>query len=133
LTAILTLIACYNIGCLRLSYFNEWRYDADMKNVYAVLARYNHTYGMTKVITNWRYVAALNCYRLMSGQETLEEFPGAPGRVNYYPPGFQAYVVYYPVDEDFFKREGLKLVYHDNFTDATVVIRPEVESGPPAR
>jgi len=131
LTAILTLIACYNIGCLRLTYFNEWKYDADMKNVYAVLARYNHTYGMTKVITNWRYVAALNCYRLMSGQETLEEFPGAPGVVNYYPPGFQAYVVYYPVDEGFFKREGLKLVYHDKFTDATVVIRPEVESAPP--
>ena len=63
LAAILTLIACYNIGCLRLTYFNEWKYDADMKNVYAVLAYYNHTYGMNKVATNWRYVAGVNCYR----------------------------------------------------------------------
>ena len=129
LTAILTLIACYNIGCLRLTYFNEWKYDADMKNVYGVLSYYNHTYGVTKVSTNWRYVSSLNCYRAMSGRETIEEIPGAPAVVNFYPPGYQAYVFYYPWDEDFYKREGLKLVYHDNFTDAAVAIRPEVLSG----
>jgi hypothetical protein len=127
LAAILTLIACYNIGCLRLTYFNEWKYDADMKNVYSVLAHYNHTYGMTKVCTNWRYVAALNCYRLMSGKETVDEFAVGPPVVNSYPSGFQAYVIYYPMDEGFFKREGLKLVYHDPFTGVAVVVRPEVE------
>src|ERR1035441_10656780 len=58
--ALLLLIGCYNIGCLRLTYFNEWKYDADMKNVYSVLAYYNHTYGVTKIQTNWRYVAVLN-------------------------------------------------------------------------
>jgi hypothetical protein len=131
LTAILALIACYNIGCLRLNYFNEWQYDADVKNVYRVLAYYNHTYGVTKVSTNWRYVAAINCYREMSGRETIEEIPGAPTVVNYYPPGYQAYVFFYPADEDFVKKEGLKIVYHDKFTDASVAIRPEVES--PAR
>lgn len=129
LTAILVLIACYNIGCLRLTYFNEWKYDADMKNVYAVLAHYNHTYGVTKVSTNWRYVAALNCYRTMSGHETIEELPGAPTVLNYYPPGYQAYVFFYPADEDFYKREGLKLVYHDRFSDVAIGIRPEIESG----
>jgi hypothetical protein len=131
LTAILTLIACYNIGCLRLSYFNEWKYDADMKNVYAVLSYYNHSYGMTKVSVNWRYEGALNCYRALSGRETIEHIPGAPSVVNYYPPGFQAYVFYYPWDEGFYKREGLKLVYHDKFTEAAVAIRPEVESVEP--
>jgi hypothetical protein len=130
LAAILTLIACYNAACLRLTYFNEWKYDADMKNVYSVLAHYNHTYGITKVSTNWRYLAALNCYRLMSGQETIEQLPGAPSVVDYYPAGFQAYVIYYPMDEGFFKREGLKLVYHDSFTGVAVAIRPEVESAP---
>jgi hypothetical protein len=126
LTAILVAIACYNIGCLRLTYFNEWKYDADVKNVYAVLAYYNHTYGVTKVSTNWRYVAALNFYRAMPGHETLEEIPGAPTVVNEYPAGYQAYVFYYPWDEDFYKREGLKLVYHDRFTGAAVGVRPEV-------
>lgn len=124
LGAILMLIACYNLGCLRLTYFNEWAYDADMKNVYSVLSYYNHTYGITKVSTNWRYVAALNCYRSMSGHETIEEIPGAPTVVNYYPPGYQAYVFFYPWDEEFYKREGLKLVYRDGFTEAAVAIRP---------
>lgn len=129
LTAIMALIACYNIGCLRLTYFNEWKYDAAMKDVYAVLSYYNHTYGVTKVSTNWRYVAAVNCYREMSGKETIEVIPGAPTVVNYYPPGYQAYVFYYSWDEDFFKKEGLKLVYHDDFTGAAVAIRPEVLEG----
>ena len=92
LTAILLLIAVYNLGCLRLTYFNEWKYDADMKNVYRVLAFYNHRYGVTRVSVNWRYVAALNCYRVMSGQETLEQIPGAPSELGSYPPGYQAYV-----------------------------------------
>ena len=129
LTAILVLIAGYNIGCLRLTYFNEWKYNADMKNVYGVLSYYNHTYGVTKVSVNWRYVSTLNCYRELSGRETIEQFPGAPGQVNYYPPGYQAYVFYYPMDEDFYKREGLKLVYHDRFSGVSVAIRPEVEAG----
>jgi hypothetical protein len=128
LTAILFLIACYNLGCLRLIYFDEWKYDADMKNVYSVLAYYNHTYGVTRVSTNWRYVGALNSYRIMSGHETIEKIPDAPSVVNYYPPGYQAYVGYYGVDQEFFQREGLKLVYHDEFSDAAVAIRPEVES-----
>jgi hypothetical protein len=127
LTGILAMIACYNVGCLRLNYFNEWKYDAGLKNVYAVLSYYNHKYGMTKVSTNWRYVAVINCYRTMSGQETIEPIPGAPSIVNFYPPGYQAYVFYYPWDEEFYKREGLKLVYHDTFSDVAVAIRPEVE------
>jgi len=128
LTAILVLIACYNLGCLRLTYFNEWKYDAGMKDVYAILSDYNHAYGLTKVSTNWRYVAALNCYRTMSGKETIEPIPGAPSVVNFYPPGYQAYVFYYPWDEDFVKKEGLKIVYHDRLSDAAVAIRPEVEA-----
>jgi hypothetical protein len=130
LVFILGVIAIYNLGCLRLTYFNEWKYDAAMKDVYAVLSSYNQKYGLTKVSTNWRYVAALNCYRMMSGRETLDQIPGAPGEVNYYPPGYQAYVFFYPVDEGFYKREGLKLVFHDSFSDAAVAIRPEVESQP---
>jgi len=128
LTAILVLIACYNIGCLRLTYFNEWKYDADMKNVYAVLASYNHTYSIGKVSTNWRYVSVLNCYRLISGQETIEKIPYAPSVAGEYPAGYQAYVVYYPVDQDFVKLQSLQVVYHDEFSGAAVAIRPEILS-----
>jgi hypothetical protein len=65
----------------------------------------------------------------MSGHETIEEIPGAPSVANYYPPGYQAYVFYYRADEGFYKRERLKLVYHDSFTDAAIGIRPEALAG----
>ncbi len=70
-------------------------------------------------------MGALNFYQLMSGRETLEQIPDAPSVVNSYPPGYQAYVFFYPADEDFNKHEGLKLVYHDVFTGAAIGIRPE--------
>jgi hypothetical protein len=34
-------------------------------------------------------------------------------------------VFYYPWDEGFSKRESLKLVYHDHFTEVAIGIRPE--------
>jgi hypothetical protein len=126
LTAILVVIGCYNLVCPRLTYFNEWKYDADMKNVYGVLASYNHTGHSEKVSANWRYVAALNCYRLMSGGDSFEKIPAAPSTANDYPTGYQAYVVFYPVDKDFVNREGLKVVYSDEFSGVAVAIRPEV-------
>jgi len=118
LTAILVLIGIYNVACLRLTYFNEWKYDADMKNVYGVLNS-NH---VKNVSANWRYVAALNCYRLMAGGDTFEKIPSAPSTVDQYPPGYQAYVVFYSVDQDFVNREGLKVVYHDEFSGVAVAI-----------
>ena len=46
--AVMVLTAGYSVGCLRLTYFNEWKYDADLKKVYSVLSYYNRTYGMTR-------------------------------------------------------------------------------------
>jgi hypothetical protein len=126
LTAMLVLIGCYNIGCLRLTYFHEWKYDADMKNVYGVLASYNHTYNVANVSANWRYGQVLNCYRLISGHETIEKIPDAPLVADEYPAGYQAYVVYYPADRDFVRRENLQVVYGDEFSGAAVAIRPEM-------
>jgi hypothetical protein len=130
MTGLLGLIACYSIGCSRLTYFKEWKYDADMKKVYSVLAYYNRTYGLQDVSVNWRYVAAINAYRELSGHETLHQIGGAPNKVNEYPAGYQAYVIFYPWDQGFMRREGLKVVYHDKFTDAAVVIRPDLEAQP---
>ena len=128
LTAVLVLLGGYNLSCLRLSYFNEWKYDADMKNVYGVLATYNHNQHVEKVSANWRYVSALNCYRAMSGRETIEKIPNGPAVVNDYPAGYQAYVVFYPVDQDFVNRTGLKVAYHDEFSGVAVAVRPEAAS-----
>ncbi len=87
----LALIACYSIGCLRLTYFKEWKWDADMKNVYSILADDNRTYGVTDVSTNW-HAAALNCYRELSGRETLHPIGGAPARLAGYEDGFPGHL-----------------------------------------
>jgi len=127
-TAVLTAVACYSLGCLRLTYFKEWRWDADVKNVYSVLAYYNHAYGVTAVSAEWRYASALNCYRALSGRETIHEIAPGPAAVEKYPPGFPLYVLHFPEDEPLLAREKLKVVYRDAFTNATVAIRPELES-----
>jgi hypothetical protein len=128
ITAILVLLACYSIACLRLTYFREWKYDSDTRKIYGALAYYNRTYGVRDVSANWRYVAALNAYREISGHETLNQIGSAPQEVNQYPPGFPIYVVFFASDYEFLKREGLKLVYHDEFSGAAVAVRPEVET-----
>lgn len=122
LTAILVMIGIYNLACLRLTYFNEWKYDAAMKNVYGVL----NADHLKLVSANWRYVSALNCYRLMAGGGSFSPIPSAPSVANDYPAGYQAYVVYYPVDKDFVSRQGLKVVYRDDFSGVAVAVQPGV-------
>jgi hypothetical protein len=39
-------LACYFVSCLRLDHFREWKYDGDVKDVYYVLAHYNHSHGV---------------------------------------------------------------------------------------
>jgi hypothetical protein len=89
--AMLWVTAAYFIGCLRLTYFMEWKYNADAKDLYSVVAYYNHTYKVRDVSSNWRYVAVLNFYRTLSGHESLEEIPSGPAEVAAYPPGKPLY------------------------------------------
>ena len=126
LTAALLVIGCHFLLCLRLTYFQEWRWAADVRNVYEVLARYNHRYGLTDIASSWRYVAALNFYRDKSGRETI---PRLEALEPPYPEGHQAYVVYYLQDQPFVEKNGLKVVYVGNVGSAAVAIRPEVEQG----
>ncbi len=125
LTCILSVTATYFVLCLRLDYFKEWKYDADVKETYGVLSYYNHNYGMVDIMTNWRYAAALNFYRAQSGRETI---PPLQTTLPPYPGDRQAYVMYYPADEQFIREHGLKIVYHGSMSDAVVAIRPELES-----
>ena len=81
-------LAGYFLLCLRLTYFKEWQWDAEVKDAYPVLARYNHEAGVTDVGSDWMYVASLNFYRATSGKETMGEILGPPQPV----PGKQAYV-----------------------------------------
>jgi hypothetical protein len=57
----------YFIGCLRLSYFQEWKFDADSKAVYLVLNDLNLRQPIGSVYADWIFVPCLNFYNLSYG------------------------------------------------------------------
>jgi hypothetical protein len=117
-------LGTYYLLCLRLNYFKEWDWDADVQDVYPVLAWYNHQYGVTDIASNWQYGSALNFYRVKSGRESMKEITSQlQPKV-----GHDLYVLNYPFDEDFMKREQLRVVYHGQTTDVVVAVRDGVET-----
>lgn len=125
LSAALVFVALYFAACLRLTYFKEWIWNADMKNVYSVLAYYNHAYGVKDIGSDWRYTSALNYYRAISGHETLAEFAAGPS----YPIDRKVYVLPTGFDNGFMEQQRLKVVYRDELSGTAVAIRPELETG----
>jgi hypothetical protein len=122
LTAVFICLAGYYLLCLRLTYFQEWQWDADLKDVYHELARYNHVYGVTDVGTSWFCVASLNYYREVSKQETFPEFTTT---IPYPPPGKAVYVLNKSFDQEFLDKEKLVVIYQGKSTGAVIAIRPD--------
>ena len=58
--AILILMGFYFVGCLRLGYFKEWKFDADTKQLYWQAEDLRRRCGITRFYANWRYEAPLN-------------------------------------------------------------------------
>jgi hypothetical protein len=122
LTGLLTCLAFYFLLCLRLTYFQEYQWDADVKEVYSELARLNHAYGVTDVATNGFYAGPLNFYRVLSKKETFPEFATISGDP---PCGMSVYVlpgVYY---QPFIKKANLAVVYRGKSTDVVVAVQPD--------
>ena len=124
LAAMMYVTSFYFLLCLRLNYFKEWNWDADVNRIYPVIAWYNHTYGVRDLASNWMYVASLNFYRVQSGGESFGEIEG-PQQL---PCDRSLYVLYYPRDEEFLRQQNLRIVYHAPNTEAVVAVRPEAEA-----
>ena len=123
----LCAMSVYFLLCLRIHYFKEWDWDADVNEVYPVLAWYNHKFGVTDIASNWQYGAALNFYRLQSGRESIPEISYSVELHS----GHAMYVLNYPFDEQFLRREGLRVVYHGRTTDVVVAARQELVAASP--
>lgn len=117
---VLLVMSGYFLLSLRLDRFKEWFWNSDVNRAYSVLADYNHKCGLREVTPVWRYTAALNFYRVASGRESFSQFVSGTAPA----PGKPAYVLYYPEDEAFIKKEGLEIVHHSPETDLTIAIRP---------
>lgn len=120
--AVMVLIAVYFAGCLRLGYFKEWWFNADSREVYFAVENVNLRCGISEFVTEWRYPSSLNFYRRVFRNRALPEFEGA-NILEPLPEGKAAYVLYYPEGREFFEREGLKIVYRNEFTGSAVGVR----------
>lgn len=123
LVGMLFLVGVYFLLCLRLTYFKEWRWNADVKDVYTVLSCCNQSYGLREIASSWCYVAPLNFYRQLGG-EAIDELVSTPA----YPADRQAYVLTYAFDHGFIEKHGLKIIFRGQSTDVVVAVRPEVEA-----
>jgi 4-amino-4-deoxy-L-arabinose transferase-like glycosyltransferase len=121
IAAVLVCVACYFLLCLRLSYFREYKWDADVKDVYSVLSRLNHTYGITDVEITGLYVTALNYYRVSSHRETFPEFKMDAPELS---PGRSIYVLNRVDWREFVEKEKLTAIYRGRYSDVIVALRP---------
>lgn len=120
--ATLIIASVYFLGCLRLSYFKEWKFDAETKEAFGALAAVSRQYGIKEVVTEWEYTSAMKFYeRYYSLNPTLQylQMPGRPPRADK-----QAYVLRDEYDHEFIEQQKLKVVYHGEISDVVVAIRP---------
>jgi len=119
--AVLMLAAFYFVGCLRLTYFKEWKFDADTKTLYWLAEDLHRRCSITNPFADWRFEAPLNFYREAYGNQSLHQFTGASSGDP--PIGRQAYMLSLPEHEPFIKKQGLKVIYHNDETGAAVAIK----------
>jgi hypothetical protein len=120
LTVLLFITGLYFVFCLRLTYFQEWKWDADVRAAYEVLARYNRTHGVRDIATSWQYVAPLNFYRRVFGGESMGEITS----VTPYPLDRQVYVLHGGFDQPFIAEQRLQIVYRGENSEVLIAIRP---------
>jgi hypothetical protein len=125
LTFLMVILGSYFLLCLRMSYFKEWKFNADSDKIYSVLAYYNHACGLKDIAVNWHYDGSLNYYRAASGRETFPRFPTS----DKYPAGQRAYVFYTPDDYKLLASHALNIVYQSP-NGAVIALDPGVDPPP---
>jgi len=116
----LAIMAVYFLSCLRLTYFKEWYWDADVHKTYAVLSCLNQEHQVTHVASTWEYHAPLNFYQLAqptSMQEIGDTFD---------PRQSQVYVVDTLHSPEALQGKNLKIFYRSPTTDLVLAADPQL-------
>ena len=119
-TGMLAAMAAWFILSLRLSSFVEWNYDSEVKDAYYVAANYARTHCIHDVAATWLYDAALDFYRVYTGNTNISKFTG-DGKVA---AGRQLYVLHASFDAGFIDAQKLKIVYRGDTTDIVIAVPP---------
>jgi hypothetical protein len=122
----LCVLSGYYLFCLRLTYFEEWDYQADIKKAYQVVACYNHERNIQNVEVSWYYHAGMDFYRLVSGHETFGPFSSSIQHTT----GHPMYILEGDFEKDFISAQGLKVVFKGDMTNLVVAVRPDLADEP---
>jgi hypothetical protein len=117
--AALLLCAVWFAGCLRLTHFKEWKFNADTRDLFVFLDGVRHSRGLRGVEIDWRYSASLNFYREARGARDLPEFAFTEPHKE----GQPGYVVSAETHLDFVRRQRLAIVYRNRFAGTLVALR----------
>jgi hypothetical protein len=119
--SVLTLFlgAIYFVGCLRLMYFHEWWFGADVRAAFPVIQDVGRRYGASEIPTSWEYASSLNFYRSYFHDANLEAFKFSDPPPN----GMPVYVLSYANYEQFIRQQKLRIVYRGERSDLTILVR----------
>ena len=115
-------LGVYYFFCMRLTYFQEWDYQQDLKEAYKVVACYNHEKNVQEVEVSWEYHAGMNFQRLLSGRETFGPFSGTTPHTT----GHEVYVLERNFERDFVVQQGLKIVYEGPNSGIGIAVRADL-------
>ena len=107
----------YFIGCLRLFYFQEWRFDADTRAIYLVLNDLNRRQPIGNACVYDWFAPSIDFYSISSGG-TLPQFD----RSNSILPGRSVYVLPRAAYR-FIEKEHLHIIYKGEISGAVVAVR----------
>jgi hypothetical protein len=122
----LWVLGFYYLSCMRLMYFEEWDYQADLNQAYKAVACYNHERNVRDVEVSWEYLAGMNFLRMASGRETFGPFAGTTPHTT----GHQMYILEQNFEGDFIKAQGLMVVFKGDMTAMVIAVRPDLADGP---
>ncbi|HLJ46974.1 MAG TPA: hypothetical protein VKU01_13245 [Bryobacteraceae bacterium] len=119
---VLSIGAVYFLGCLRISHFREWKFDAETQPAFHTLVDINRQYGYRDVVTGWEYTAALKFYEHYYGRVGLFNFIQDTDRpIQSVKP---VYVLRDEYDHDYIEQQKLQVIYRGPVGGVVVAIRP---------
>ena len=118
----LSVLSVYYLFCMRLTYFQEWDYQQDLKEAYKVVACYNHEKNVQDIESSWEYHAGMNLQRLLSGRETFGPFSSTTPHTT----GHEMYILERNFERDFIVQQGLKLVFESDNSGMAIAVRPDL-------
>jgi hypothetical protein len=122
ITGAFLCLSVHCLLCLRYTYFKEYEWDADVKEVYRVIERLNRVYGVREFTADGEYCSSLNFYRALSKTDKFPPLPGYPGMV---PAGKAVYVLNPYFYGAFMDEHKLVAVYRGRMEGVVVAVPPD--------